>query len=268
MAVRFDKKFLKEIDKVIKSYNNKIKRLSKSDSGYILPKKFGTEEKRDLILSYRTRYDIRRRLLDLKSFIKRGGEKALSIGNNLIPKYQLENVKRYRRLLSYRTSRRMRELETRHPVSNGEVDPYTFSQYGSQQYITLKAKKLTLLDKDITKLSPSEIASYLDKLRANTKKKDLAIWQNNYISILEDTALSYGYEPEKLEIIVNRLKKLSPSDFDDLSFINRNIKEIIYSYKALESIETAKELADVSEDVIRNLDSIYNNLDDILADYE
>ena len=162
----------------------------------------------------------------------------------------------------------MRELETRHPVSNGEVDPYTFSQYGSQEYITLKAKKLTLLDKDITKLSPSEIASYLDKLRANTKKKDLAIWQNNYISILEDTALSYGYEPEKLEIIVNRLKKLSPSDFDDLSFINRNIKEIIYSYKALESIETAKELADVSEDVIRNLDSIYNNLDDILADYE
>ena len=268
MAVRFDKKFLNEINKIIKSYNAKIKRLAKTDSSYVLPRRFGTEEKKDLILSYRSRSEIRRRLKDLKSFIKRGGEKTIAADNTLIPKYQYENIKRYRRLLSYRTTRRMKELETRHPISNGEVDPYTFSQYGSQEYITLKAKRMSLLEKDLSRLTPSEIESYLNKLQANTKKRDLNVWQENYISILEDTALSYGYEPDKLEVIVERLKKLSPTDFDDLSFINRNVREIIYSYKALENIETASELADVSEDVIRNLDSIYNNLDDILKDYE
>ena len=87
------------------------------------------------------------------------------------------------------------------------------------------------------------------------------------MSILEDTALSYGYDPDKLDVIISRLSRLTPSEFDDLSFINRNIKEIIYSYKALEDIQTANELSDVSEDVIRNLDSIYDNLDDILAKY-
>lgn len=268
MAVRYDRNFMTEINKVVNAYNRKIARLSKTGENYILPEKFSSEAMQAMKASAKTRTDVRRRLKDLQSFTERGGEKNIKVGKATIPRYQYTNIKRYQRLLKTQTTKRMKELETRHPIQNAKEQPYTFSQYGSQEYLTLKAKRMTLLDKDLEKMTPSEITTYLEKLKANTKQKDLDLWQNNYIAILEDTALSYGYEPDKLELIVSRLSKLSPSDFDDLTFINRNVREIVYYYRALENIETADELRDVGEDVISNLDSIFENLDEILADYE
>ena len=267
MAVRYDKKFLTEINRVVSSYNRKINRLSKIESDYVLPQKFSAEALKALKRTATSRAEIRRKLADLQSFTARGGEKNIRVGISSIPKYQYTNIKRYQRLLKIQTSRKMRQLETRRPIANGVEQPYTFSQYGSQEYLTLKAKRMNLADKDLSNLTRSEIQSYLDKLVANTKKKDLGVWQENYLSILEDTGLSYGYDPDKLDVIVSKLKDLTPTEFDDLSFINRNIQAILYSYKGLEDIQTANELSAVSEDVVRNLDSIYENLDDILAKY-
>lgn len=268
MAVRYDTEFKKEINKVINAYNRKIQRLSKSGENYMLPEKFGEEAYKSLKATSLTRADVRRKLKDLQSFTARGGEKNITVNGATMPKYLHTNIKRYQRLLKTQTTRKLKAYETRKPVQNGEIQPFTFSQYGSQEYLTLKAKRMTLLDKDLSAMSPRELKTYLEKLEANTKKVDLKIWQNNYLGILEDTALSYGYDPDKLDVIIERFSKLSASDFDDLTFINRNIKDIIYKYKALTNIETSKELADIGEDVIANLDSIYENLDEILKDYE
>lgn len=267
MAVRYDKAFMSEINKTISAYNRKIARLSKMDNDYVLPQKFSSEALKAMKATSRTRADVRRRLKDLQSFTARGGEKNITVRGATLPRYQYTNIKRYQRLLRTQTTRQLKEFETRHPIQNAKEQPYTFSQYGSQEYLTVKAKRMTLLDKDLSKMTKSEITAYLEKLKANTKQKDLDLWKSNYIDILQDTALSYGYEPDKLEYIVDRLANLSPSDFDDLTFINRNIKEVIYYYRALENIETADELRDVGEDVISNLDSIFENLDDILAKY-
>lgn len=268
LAVRYDRDFLKEIRKVINSYNSKITRLSRSNENYVLPKKFSEEAFTALRATARTRADVRRRLKDLQSFTARGGEKNIKVGNSYVPKYLHTNIKRYQRLLKVRTNKKMRELETRHPIQNGVEQPFTFSQYGSQEYLTLKAKSGLLLAKDIDNMSIKEKQNYLEKLIANTTERDPNVWKENYIAMLEDSALSYGYDPDKLEVIVERLKKINPENFDDLTFINRNIKEIVYYYKALENIETTSELQDVGEDVISNLDSIYDNLDEILAIYE
>lgn len=268
MAVRYDKDFLKEINKVVSAYNRKITRLSKSSNTYMLPKKFSKVDLVNLKATASTRSEVRRTLKDLQSFTTRGGEKTIKVNGASMPKYLHTNIKRYQRLLKMQTTKRLKEYETRHPIQNAKEEPFTFAQYGSQEYLTLKAKRLTLLDKDISAMSPSELKTYLEKLQANTKKVDLKLWQSNYLNILEDTALSYGYDPERLDYIVSRLSKLTPSEFDDLTFINRNIKDIVYKYKALTNIETSKELADIGEDVISNLDSIYENLDEILAEYE
>lgn len=266
MAVRYDRKFLKEIRGIINAYNRKITRLSKS--GYALPEKFTEEAFQSLRKTARTRRDVRRRLRDLQDFTARGGEKNITVGKTTMPKYLHSSIKRYRRLLKMQTSKRMRELEIRHPIQNGKEQPFTFSQYGSSEYLTLKAKSGLLFVKDIENMTTREKQDYLKSLIANTTPKDLNVWKNNYIAMLEDSALSYGYDPDKLEVIVERLKKISPENFDDLTFINRNVKEIVYYYKALENIETMGELQDVGEDVINNLDSIYENLDEILAFYE
>ena len=268
MAVRYDKKFLAEINKVISSYNRKITRLSKASESYTLPERFSKEALASLKATARSRKDVRRRLKDLQTFTAKGGEKNIKVGKATMPKYLHVNINRYRRLLKQQVSKRLLELETRHPIQNGVEQPYTFSQYGSQEYLTLKAKSALLLEKDIENMTLKEKQDYLKSLMANTVTRDPNVWKENYIAMLEDSALSYGYDPDKLEVIVERLKKISPENFDDLTFINRNIKEIVYYYKALENIETMSELKDVGEDVINNLDSIYENLDEILSIYE
>lgn len=268
MAVRYDKNFLAEIKKITSAYNRKISRLSKTTNDYILPEKFGAAALKSLKATATSRTEVRRRLKDLQSFTARGGEKNIQLGNTTIPKYQYTNIKRYQRLLKTQTTKKLKKYETTRPIVNAREEPFTFSQYGSQEYLTLKAKRANLLEKDLSSLSSKEIESYLNKLIANTKTRDLNVWQGNYLSILEDTGLSYGYDPDKLDVIVSRLKSLSPEQFDDLSFVNKNVQAILYSYKALLDIDTAKDLEDVSEDVISNLDSIYENLDDILKDFE
>lgn len=268
MAVRYDRKFMTEINKIVNAYNRKIARLSKVGESYILPERFSKEAFESLKATSATRADVRSKLKDLQSFIVKGGEKNITVKGTTMPKYLHTNIKRYQRKLRTQTSRKLREYETRHPIQDSKEQPFTFSQYGSQDYLTLKAKRMTLLDKDISKMSISEMKTYLEKLKANTQKKNLNLWKENYIALLEDTALSYSYEPDKLEVIVERLKSLSPEDFDDLTFVNRNVREIVYYYNVLENIDTAEELKDVGEDVISNLDSIYESLDEILKAYE
>lgn len=268
MAIRYDKKFTNEINRIVRKYNSKIYRLSKGGYGYDLPKKIDKEALNALKKSSSTRRELRRKLSDLELFTQRGGEKLVTKSGVTLPKYQHERIKKYQRLLKYQTTRKLNEMRTRKPISNAKEEPFTFSQYGSRDYLTLKAKREVLLNKNLQGLSQKEINTYIDKLISNTRRKDLNVWQENYISILEDTALSYGYDDDKLEVIVSRLSNLSPRDFDDLAFVNRNINAIIYSYKALSDIQDAKSLRDVGDDVIQNLDSIYDNLDEILKDYE
>lgn len=268
MAVRYDKKFMSEINKIIRSYNAKITRLSNSDNNYMLPKKFSSEALKSLKATAHSRVEVRRKLQNLQSFTARGGEKNITVGKTQIPKYLYSNIKRYQRLLKMQTTKKIKEYETRHPVSAGKQEPFTFAQYGSQEYLTAKAKKQALLEKNLEELSFSELIKYMERLESNTRIERDDIWQENYIKILQDTALSYGYDQNKLEYIVDKLQNMKARDFSDIAFINRNIKAIIYYYKLLESIQTNKELKDVGEDVIRNLDEIYDYIDELVSVYE
>lgn len=267
MAVRYDKKFMNEIKSVVNAYNRKIARLSKSANDYILPERFSKADLRSLKSTATTRGEVRRKLKDLQAFTTRGGEKNIRVGKTTMPRYQYTNIKRYRRILGSQIGKRLKKLETMHPISGAKEEPYTFAQYGSGEYLTLKAKQVALLEKNVASLNQNEAQAYLDKLMVNAMPKKLDVWQNNYIDVLEDTALSYGYDPEKLDYIVSKLRDLSPDEFDDLSFLSRNIKQVMYAYKALEDIQTSRELSDVSEDVIANLDAIYENIDDMISLY-
>lgn len=266
MAVRYDKNFTNEINKIVNSYNRKINRLSKA-GGYILPDKFTAASLKNLKATATTRSEVRRKLKDLQSFTVRGGEKMIRVGKTTMPKYQYTNIKRYRRILNAQITNKMRKYETTHPVTGIKTEPLTFSQSGSQEYLTLKAKKMTLIEKDFKEMTQDEALAYLNKLMKNVEPKRQDVWQQNYLDILKDTALSYGYDPDKLDYIISRLELLTPREFDDLSFVSRNLKAVMYAYKAIENIETIKELTDVGDDVISNLDSIYENIDDMIRIY-
>ena len=52
MAVRYDTKFMSEINKIVNAYNRKIARLSKAAGDYSLPEKFGKEAMKSLQYGY------------------------------------------------------------------------------------------------------------------------------------------------------------------------------------------------------------------------
>ena len=92
MAIRYDKKFMNEINRIVKSYNAKITRLSKMDNDYLLPSKFTKDAVATMKATAVSRADIRRRLKDLQSFTERGGEKTIRVGRTSLPKYQYSNT--------------------------------------------------------------------------------------------------------------------------------------------------------------------------------
>lgn len=267
MAVRYDKKFMNEINRIVRSYNAKITRLSRMDNDYLLPSKFTKNAVATMKATAVSRADVRRRLKDLQSFTARGGERNIRVGGTSLPKYQYANIKRYQRLLRVQTTRKLKEFETRKPRLNAKEQPFTFAQYGSQEYLTLRAKRELLLDKDIKNMTYKERQNYIESLRVNTKTVDLNIWRNNFLNIFQDTALSYGYDPTKLEIINTVLGKLSSEQIDDLTFIDKNIKEVIYGYRKLENIKSASQLETAGEEARKNLDQIFENLPTLVKDY-
>ena len=265
MAVRYDKKFMAEINSTINAYNRKINRLSKMDTNYILPTKFTRDALSALKATATSRKEVRRRLKELQRFSFRGGEKNIKVGKATMPKYKYQNIKSYQRLAARKINKKLKKYETTYPTHNGKKEAFTFAEYGEDAYLNLLATKESLLEEpDIEKMTQKELDMYLHKLRVNIREYDLDLWQKNYIDIFQDTALSYGYDTEKLDTIVWALQQLDPEEFDELAFEDRNIKEVLTHYKALLDIKTAGAFAKSSETVINNLDSIYENLDKIL----
>ena len=92
MAIRYDKKITNEINKTIRNFNQKIKRLEKQERDLILPNKI---TKKELISDVSNRNELKRRLNELKRYSKRGIEetKVLKSGAK-ISIYEYENLKR------------------------------------------------------------------------------------------------------------------------------------------------------------------------------
>ena len=105
MAIRYDKTLNKEINRVVKNFNNKVKRLEQSERDLMLPAKVSIKELKD---EFRTRRELYRELEKLKRYSKRGIEETIiTLGGAKISKYELENIKREARRIKYQISRQI-----------------------------------------------------------------------------------------------------------------------------------------------------------------
>lgn len=266
--IRYDKKLNKEINRIVNNYNAKINRLKNKKDLYELPTKIYKSDINEIKKSVSNRKELRRRLDELKRFSKKGGEEYVTFKGGKIPRYKYETIKSYRRLLKFQTTRKLKRYEETHPRSGLKEEPFTFSQYGSQEYLNLQAKRARLLGVDIFKLNSKELDEYLTKLQKNTKNVNVLEWQNNFIDILQDTAISYLWNDEKLDDLVTKLRTLSPREFDDLYFRDKNLKAIVFYYQALLDIGNQQDLDTLGEDVRANLDEFYDNLNDIIESFK
>lgn len=268
MAIRYDRKLTNEINRIVRNYNAKIRRLEKVESDVILPDKFTKESLASLKGSVSNRADLRRRLKDLETFTERGAEKNIIVDNTSIPKYQYKNIRRYQGLVKRRINTKIKFYETKKPTNKGEAESATFAQMGERDYLNALAKRKLLLEKDLASLSNEEREKFLELLQSNARTRSANIWKENYLDILVDTGRTYGFDDEKLQTLEQKLSKLTPAQFDKLATQERTIQQILYYYKPIKDLGVDVALDNMADDAIANFDNLYNNIDEILKDYE
>ena len=216
MAIRYDKKITNEINKTIRNFNQKIKRLEKQERDLILPNKI---TKKELISDVSNRNELKRRLNELKRYSKRGIEetKALKSGAK-ISIYQYENLKReitrQKRLLT----RQIKVLGETIPTVFGKKQVATLRQMGSMRVANLEARRKSL-EKKIEELDISDIRTLEDRLKQNRLKyqyRNIVFEDSFNNKILFNLAYWTKYDKNKIKSISEKLNTLTPRQFKRL----------------------------------------------------
>ena len=264
MAIRYDKKITNEINKTIRNFNQKIKRLEKQERDLILPNKI---TKKELISDVSNRNELKRRLNELKRYSKRGIEetKALKSGAK-ISLYEYENLKReitrQKRLLT----RQIKVLGETIPTVFGKKQVATLRQMGSMRVANLEARRKSL-EKKIEELDISDIRTLEDRLKQNRLKyqyRNIVFEDSFNNKILFNLAYWTKYDKNKIKSISEKLNTLTPSQFKRLIDTEESLRRILeyYPNDFTESPEANK------KEINSLYDELYNNIDDIIKDYK
>ena len=264
--IRYDKKLNQEINRVIKNYNQKIKRIEKyTDSfNYILPE---TITKKALKQNVYTRNELRRKLAELKRFSKRGAEDIMQLsGGYVLSRFEFENLKREKARVQRNISREIKRLETEKPKVFGKVQSMTFAQMGDSYYLNLKAKRENLL-KDIQNLKNDEFKRFKEFVYKTGRSREYqsSLFRENYKKMLTDLGYYTGYDKEKLKTLEDKLNKLNNRQFYKLFQSEKSIKAITEYYPLVTGSIKGFNPTDIKDDVATLYDNLIENIDDIIG---
>lgn len=260
--IRYDKKLNKEIDDTLRRYNNKIKRLARQQSNYILPQQVTKE---DLMEVAYTRQDLQRRLNNLKKFNERGAEETIYTKSGYaLSKYELNYLKREKARVKRSILKDIKYYEEKKPKLYGKEMSTTFARMGDTNYLNLLTRYKEI-NVDVSNLSLDELFEYR-KMLYNVGKDRNYLAENfklNYIDMITDLAYYANYDKKKLNKLKAKLATVDASKFYDLYINEKSIKEATNYYytkfKALKDVEAQK--------ITELYDDILDNINDILKDY-
>lgn len=260
--IRYDKKLNKEIDDTLRRYNNKIKRLARQQSNYILPQQVSKE---DLMEVAYTRQDLQRRLNNLKKFNERGAEETIYTKSGYaLSKYELNYLKREKARVKRSILKDIKYYEEKKPKLYGKEMSTTFARMGDTNYLNLLTRYKEI-NVDVSNLSLDELFEYR-KMLYNVGKDRNYLAENfklNYIDMITDLAYYANYDKKKLNKLKAKLATVDASKFYDLYINEKSIKEATNYYytkfKALKDVEAQK--------ITELYDDILDNINDILKDY-
>lgn len=261
--IRYDKKLNKQIDDTLRRYNNKIKRLARQRSNYILPQQITRDELLDV--SY-TRSDLQRRLKNIAKFNERGAEQTVYTKSGYaISKYEMDYLKQERARVKRNIKGDIKYYESMKPKLYGKEMDTTFAKMGDTNYLNLLAR-YNDINIDFSKLAPDELMEYR-KILLNVGKDRNYLAENfrlNYIEMITDLGYFADYDTEKLEKLKAKLMTVDPRKFYELYINEKSVREVTSYYytkfKALKDVEVQK-ITDLYDDMLKNID-------DILKDYK
>lgn len=230
MAIRYDKKLEKEINRTIKNFNQKIDRLEKEEKALYLPEKI---TKKELKEDYLTRTDLRRKLRQLQRFGERGAEKLVETeGGAILSKYELDTLKEERRRILYNINREIKLLGDTKIKIAGKVQDVTFKESSDENYLNL-VERYKLLKRNISNLTQQQFERYrklLNKSKYYSKYYNTKFY-GNYLRGLEEVANFYNIDPNILKDIKSKLVDMKKEDFLKLYDTDKAIQSIMHYYR-------------------------------------
>lgn len=253
MAIRFDEKLNREIDRTIKNFNQKIARLERQERE-LLPEKV----KKKQLKSFDNRKELLKKLKEMQRFTKRGAEEIITTKAGVkIPKYEMEQLKQSLKVQKTKLKKAINMMKIEKPKILGKEQARTFAEMGDPQFLNLLAK-YNLLDKkleDLTEEELKKLKEIIKKLEDTEKYRDNK-FKENYIEMLNELGYFVGYDSSKLEEIRAILLNLKTEKFIYLFNTDKAIKAILDYYY----IATGK-IKGMNPDMIRDdVSMLYDEL--------
>lgn len=259
--IRYDKRLNREIERTIRNFNAKVKRLEKK-SHEALP---AYESVTNLKSDYTSRYELKRKLKELQRFSKRGAEEIVRTkGGAVTTRWYLSEIKREQRTMLKRKQKELEKLQSSTKKMFGKPS-YAM---GSEEISNVKAS-INLLKKDVTSLKPSKFKQISGQI-LNLAVKDLSKrWNlyNNIGDIFMHVTEMAGCESYKVDKVFNTLSKLSFNEWNNM-YEKEHVFTILletYTDIKLASANTYESTAQEIRDII---DMLYENIDEMVKEYK
>lgn len=264
MAIRYDKKLNKEINKVVANFNSKINRLAKSDRDLMLPEKVSI---RELKKSVSSRAELRRELAKLRRYGVRGIEETTQTAGGLeISRYELEETIRETRRIKTNLTRQINRVSNITPTVFGVKQSATYSQMGLEQLSNLKARRKSL-EQDIRKLTKIDFKDFQKQLALNRQKEKYRaeVFMSNYVDkMLFNLGYFVDYDKDKINQIKTKLMTLDEKQFLKLFETDEGIRAIRDYYPEIHRRSMDK----IKDDVTNLYDELLANIDSMIKDYK
>lgn len=266
MAYRISKDSEKELKRVIRNFNSKVKRLESVDREIDIPEKESIKAIKDRVNS---KWDLNREIDRLERFTKRNAEDLIKNKSGVVmSRWEYENIQREQRRLSARLLREIERYGNIKPKEFGKEQSVTYAQMGDEKLSNLKARQKAISSKSISKLNRAQmkdLQTLLNKTAANYRK-DKEIFYDNYIDgTLLNTAYFIGYDEEKIKYIKEKLSELSPTQFTKAFEQEQALKDIQLRYDLTKEDGITPQI--LENDISSTLDTLYENIDQIVDSY-
>lgn len=267
MAYKISKDSKKELQRAIRNFNSKIKRLETVDREIDIPEKESITAIKSRISS---KWDLNREIDRLERFTKRNAEELVqNKAGVVLSRWEFENIQREQRRLNARLLREIERYGNITPTEFGTKQSATYAQMGDEKLSNLKARQKAISNKRIRTSNKEQLKSLqtlLNKTAANYRK-DKDIFYNNYLDgTLLNLGYYVGYDKEKLDYIKEKLNELTPDQFIKAFNTDVSLKDIQDRYVLSHEDGITPEI--LESDVTPVLDELYNNIDSIVASYK
>lgn len=267
MAYKISKNSEAELKKAISNFNSKIKRLEKVDREIDIPEKANIEAIKERVM---TKWDLNREIDKLERFTKRNAEDLIKNKSGVVmSRWEFENIQREQKRLNARLLRDIERYGNIKPQEFGKTQKFTYAQMGDEKLSNLKARQRAIGGKTISKLTKSQmkdLQTLINKTAANYRK-DKVIFYDNYLDgTLLNTAYFIGYDENKIRYIREKLNELTPSQFTRAFESEQALKDIQLRYDLTKEDGINPET--LENDITPILDSLYENIDQIVESYK